>query len=129
LKPGKDQPLRITIKGLEVFAHHGLLAEEREKGQQFLFDIGISLKRTFAPDSDDIADTVDYGAVCDCVVETATADSYNLLERLAAVVADEILARFPAADRVKVRVAKAEPPIPHPLKEVAVLLKRTRLPE
>jgi dihydroneopterin aldolase len=122
----KEHPLRITIKGLEVFAHHGLLPGEKELGQRFLFDIGLSLKRSAAPETDDVADTVDYAAVCDCVAETAAAGSFNLLERLAAVVADEVLARFPAVDRVKVRVAKASPPLPHPVGQVAVMIKRTR---
>lgn len=122
----KEHPLRITIKELEVFAHHGLLADEKRVGQNFLFDIGLSLKQPAAPQTDDIADTVDYAAVCDCVVEVATGSTYNLLERLASVIADEILARFPSVDRVKVRVAKPAPPIPHPVGQVAVMLKRTR---
>ncbi|MHB0867635.1 MAG: dihydroneopterin aldolase [Thermoleophilia bacterium] len=119
--------MRITIKNLEVFAHHGLLPEERRLGQQFLFDIGLSLKHSAAPDTDDVADTVDYAAVCDCVVEVATAATYNLLEKVAAVTADAILERFPAVDRVKVRVAKAAPPIPHPVGQIAVMLKRNRV--
>ena len=122
----KEHPLRITIKGLEVFAHHGVLPEERRLGQPFLFDIGLTQKETRAPETDDIADTVDYADVCDLVAAVATAESYNLLEKLAGVVADEILARFPAVDRVKVRVAKASPPISHPVSQVAVMLKRTR---
>lgn len=122
----KEHPLRITIKELEVFAHHGLYEEEKRLGQPFLFDIGLSLKQTQAPHTDDIADTVDYAAVCDCVVEVATANTFNLLERLASATADEILARFPNVDRVKVRVAKSAPPISHPVGQVAVMLKRTR---
>ncbi|MHB1362032.1 MAG: dihydroneopterin aldolase [Thermoleophilia bacterium] len=122
----KEHPLRITIKGLEVFAYHGVLPEEKKQGQPFLFDIGLSQKQTSAPETDDIADTVDYAAVCDRVAEVATAGSYNLLEKLAAVVADDILERFPAVDRVKVRIAKTSPPISHPVSQVAVMLKRTR---
>lgn len=127
LTQSKEHPLRITIKGLEVFAHHGLLPEEKRLGQTFLFDIGLSQKQTRAPSTDDITDTVDYAAVCDCVAEVAAARSYNLLEKLASVIADEILARFPAVDRVKVRVAKTSPPISHPVSQVAVMLKRTRV--
>lgn len=121
-----EHPLRITVKGLEVFAHHGLLPEERRLGQPFLFDIGLALRHSAAPRTDDIADTVDYAAVCDCVVEVATANTFNLLEKLAAAVADEILTRFPAVDRVKVRVAKTSPPIPHSVGQIAVMFKRSR---
>ncbi len=122
----KEHPLRIAIKGLEVFARHGLLPGEKEKGQKFLLDIGLSLKHSAAPASDDIGDTADYAAVCDCVAEVATAATYNLLEKLAAVAADEILARFPQVDIVKVRAAKSSPPLPHPVSQVAVIIKRTR---
>ena len=123
---GKEHPLRITIKGLEVYAHHGLLPEEKRLGQRFLFDIGLSLKRCAALETDDIADTVDYAAVCDFVAGMAAAGSCNLLERLAAAVADAILERFPIVDRVKVRIAKAPPPLPQPVGQVAVMVKRTR---
>lgn len=122
----QGSPLRITIKGLEVFAHHGVLPEERKKGQNFLFDIGLSVKRSLAPESDDIGDTVDYAEVCDTVVKAATSETYSLLEKLAAVVADAILERFTGVDRVKVRVAKPAPPIQHPLRQVAVMIKRNR---
>ena len=60
---------RITIDGLEVFAHHGLLPEERETRP------ALPLRHQAVADglprparSDDIADTVDYAAVCDRVV-------------------------------------------------------------
>ncbi len=122
----KEHPLRITIKGLEVFAHHGLLPEEKETGQQFLFDIGLSLKHSAAPHTDDVADTADYSAVCDCVAGVAVSKPYNLLEKLAVVTADEILSRFPNVDRVKVRVAKVSPPLKHTVSQVAVMIKRTR---
>ena len=121
-------PLRITIKNLEIFAYHGILPEEREHGQTFIFDIGISLRNSVSPETDDLADTVDYAAVCDVVEEVATTGTYNLLEKLAAVVADEIIGLFPAVDRVKVRVAKPAPPIPHKVGQVAVMFKRSRAP-
>jgi len=124
---GRERPLRITIRALEVFAHHGLLAQEREQGQTFRFDIGLSLKNSAAPRTDDIADTIDYAAVCDLVTEVATAADYNLLERLAGVIADEILEHFPRADKVKVRAAKVSPPVSQPVGEISVMVKRNRV--
>jgi dihydroneopterin aldolase len=120
------QKVKITIEGLEVFAHHGLLPKEREISQPFVFDITLLLKRCAAAETDDIADTVDYAGVCDLVVSTATATSFNLLEKLATVVADAILANYPVVDKVKLRVCKTTPPISHSLSGVAVSLKRER---
>ena len=126
MNPPKERPLRLTIRNLEVFAHHGLLPEERERGQKFRFDIGLSLKDSAAPQSDDIADTIDYAAVCDLVARVATANTFNLLERLASVIADELLDNFPRAGKVKVRAAKVAPPVSHPVGEISVMVKRNR---
>ena len=119
--------IKIHIRSLEVFAHHGLLPEERELGQPFVFDIVLSLTDSAATESDAIEDTVDYAAVCDLVVETATSRSFNLLEKLAAVTSDAILRQYPAVEAVKMRVTKTSPPIPHPVGGVAVSLERTRV--
>ena len=66
------------------------------------------------------ADAVNYAAVTDRVVELAQGGPYRLLERLAAVIADDLVARF-GVTRARVRVAKPDVPIPHPLAEVAVI--------
>ncbi|MBI5870162.1 MAG: dihydroneopterin aldolase [Actinobacteria bacterium] len=118
--------LEVNIDGLEVFAHHGLLPEEREHGQLFRFDIRMTLTECEACDSDDISTTVDYAAVIDRLVATATSKSYSLLEKLAAVLAEMVLGEFPVVDRVWVRVTKPSPPIPHSVDGVSVSLERVR---
>jgi dihydroneopterin aldolase len=112
----------IEIRGLTVFARHGVHEEERERGQTFVLDVWLDCGRTAAPDSDDLADAVDYSAVCDRVVELATGGPYRLLERLAALIADDLVERFGVV-AARVRVAKPEAPIPHQLGEVAVTVE------
>jgi dihydroneopterin aldolase len=112
----------IEIIGLEVFAHHGVHDFEREEGQPFLFDIRLEGSPA-AERSDRLEDTLDYGAVCDRVVEIAEGGPYNLLERLAAVVADDLLAGF-AASSVTVTVHKPKAPIGHPFADVRVTVHR-----
>ncbi|MGQ0848667.1 MAG: dihydroneopterin aldolase, partial [Actinomycetota bacterium] len=51
----------IRLTGLEVFAYHGVLAEEREHLQPFLIDLELLVDLTTAAGSDDLADTIDYG--------------------------------------------------------------------
>ena len=120
------QPAEIAIKGLEVFAHHGLLDEERESGQLFRFDLDLFLDDCPACVSDDINDTVDYAAVADCVAVAATSSTYFLLERLAGAVAGSLLESFTALDRVRVRVVKVTPPVSHVISSIGVMLERTR---
>jgi dihydroneopterin aldolase len=123
-----DNPIEITIEGLEVFAHHGLLPEERELGQTFNFDIYLLLESCPACESDDVAETVNYAAVADTVVEAATGETYLLLEKLAAVIAEKVLAAYPGVSRVGIRAAKPAPPLPHVVESVAVYIERNRGP-
>lgn len=112
----------IEIIGLEVFAHHGVHDFERRDGQPFLFDI-LLVGPPASQDSDRLEDTLDYGAVCDRVVELAGGGPYSLLERLAAVIADDLLERFPASSAT-VTVHKPKAPIGHPFADVRVTVTR-----
>jgi dihydroneopterin aldolase len=109
----------VEVVGLEVFAHHGVHAEEREHGQRFVLDVRLECPAIAAADTDELADAVDYSAVCDRVVELATGGPYRLIERLAAIIADD-LAALPGVARARVRVAKPDAPISHNLETVAV---------
>jgi dihydroneopterin aldolase len=96
----------VELYGLEVFGRHGLLPEERAAGQTFLYD--IELETSDAPVSDRIEDAADYREVADLVRVVSEGKRFDLLEALAASIADVLLARFDA-QRVKVRVRKPRP--------------------
>lgn len=123
--PGAAQPVRIEIAGLSLYTHHGVGAAERELGQRLLLDVSMELDRCAATVTDDLEDTVDYGAVCREVAEAAQERSYRTLERLCAAVADRVVDRY-GPDTVTVRAAKPHPPIPMAVEEVAVELTRAR---
>ena len=83
--------------------------------------------------SDALADTVDYGAVTDAVVAACDAQHYDLLERLAQVVADAALADGRSdghggarVDEVTVTVRKLRPPVAHDLAFAGVRITRRR---
>ena len=112
----------VEIRGLEVFAHHGVHDHERRDGQPFLFDVRLGVAAT-AGASDRLEDAVDYGAVCARVVELAQGGPYNLIERLATVIADDLAARFPVSS-VEVTVHKPQAPVPHPFADISVTVRR-----
>jgi dihydroneopterin aldolase len=97
--------LLVELNGLEVFGRHGVLPEERS-GQVFLYD--IELETSDAALSDRIEDAVDYREVAELVRVVSDGQRFDLLEALAATVADVLLARFDA-ERVRVRVRKPRP--------------------
>ena len=94
----------IEIHGLKLHGRHGVLDEEREHGQTFLFDLWI--EGPGVP-SDRIEDALDYRDVVELVREVSDGTAFRLLEALAAEVADAIVRRFDTP-RVKVRVRKPE---------------------
>jgi len=95
--------ITVELRGLRVFAHHGVHADEKEHGQEFVFDVELDVGERGA--SDRLEDAVDYSSVAQAVKSVSDARSYDLLEALAGAVADELLARF-TPERVLVRVAK-----------------------
>ena len=98
----------LELEGLEVFGRHGVLEEERRDGQTFFYDITLDVSD--AGLSDLIEDAVDYREVAACVQEVSDGRRFQLLEALAAAVADAIVERFDVR-HVRVRVRKASPQI------------------
>jgi dihydroneopterin aldolase len=97
----------VELEGLEVFGRHGVLDEERRDGQMFLYDVRLELGG--APPSDRVEDTVDYRDIAECVKEISDGRQFNLIEALAAAVADALVERF-AVEQARVRVRKPSPP-------------------
>lgn len=95
---------RIIVRGLKLFGHHGVRAEERERGQILLVDVCLDLKRSSK--RDELADTVDYTAVLEALRELNEKRKFQLLESLAEASARLILERFPQVRKVRVRVRK-----------------------
>lgn len=54
---------KIIIKGLKFFAYHGVNPEEKEQGQNFIFDIILHVNINKACHSDNVEDTVSYAKV------------------------------------------------------------------
>ena len=95
--------ITVELRGLRLFGRHGVHEHEKRDGQDFVFDVELAVGDRGS--SDRLEDAVHYRAVALAVQEVSDARSYDLLEALAAAVADELLRRF-AAETVRVRVAK-----------------------
>lgn len=101
---------KILIRGLRVFAYHGVNPEEKQDGQPFELDITLCRDLSAAGESDDLAQTVSYAKAAKRAAAVLTATSYDLLERAATVVAETLLAEFPV-DEVTVRLKKPQAPV------------------
>jgi len=81
--PGVDPPDRIELRGLRVLGTHGVLPEERDRPQPFEIDIDMEVDLRRAGRSDQLADTIDYGAVAEAVAAAVAGPHVDLLEHLA----------------------------------------------
>lgn len=97
--------ITVEIRELHVFGRHGVHEAERERGQDFVFDVELEVGERGM--SDRLEDAVDYVAVARAVQEVSDATQYALLEALASAVADELEQRF-SPERSRVRVRKPE---------------------
>lgn len=117
---------RIELRGLVVLARCGVLPFEQEQDQPIEVDVDLVADLTAAGLSDDLADTIDYGAVCGLVEQTIQAKPVALLERLVAVVAEAVLAFDERIAEVDVVARKLRPPVPQQLATSGVRCVRRR---
>lgn len=115
----------ITLTGIRAFGHHGVYDQERRDGQDFIVDATLFLSTRRAAETDDVTDTVHYGEVAERIAEIVGGEPVNLLERLAARIADDLLSRGDV-ERVAVTVHKPQAPIPVPFDDVTVTIRRAR---
>ena len=116
---------RIELRGLKVRGNHGVFDHEREDGQDFFIDVVLWLDLSAAVDTDDLAETVDYGALAQQVAAIVGGEPRNLIETVGAEVAETIMAdeRISACE---VTVHKPSAPIPLTFDDVAVVTRRSR---
>jgi dihydroneopterin aldolase len=113
----------ILITGLRELGVHGVLPEEQTRPQPFEVDVELRLDLAAASDSDDLDDTVDYGAVCESISRVVSSERYQLLERLAARIA-EVCCVDERVRGVSVTVRKLHPPVRAMVDHVAVSIER-----
>lgn len=116
---------RIELRGLRVRGFHGVFEHERINGQDFLIDVTLWLDLTQAARSDDLADTVDYGALAQTVHDIVAGEPRNLIETLGADIAETVMADQRLA-AVEVTVHKPSAPIPLTFADVLVVTRRSR---
>jgi dihydroneopterin aldolase len=117
---------RIELTGIEAFGYHGVFEHERVDGQVFYADICADLDLEAASNSDDLADTVDYGAIVDLVIEDIQSDPCQLIEHLGGRIADRILFEFHKINRIAVTIHKPSAPVNGNVLDIAVTIERNR---
>jgi len=116
----------IVLNNIRAYGYTGFLPEERTLGQWFAVDVRLELSLEKAGQTDNIQDTLDYREVIDQIKNTIRTERFLLLERLAQVLTQQVLA-FPLVQAVTLRVTKVAPPIPDFTGQISIELHRAKV--
>jgi dihydroneopterin aldolase len=117
----------LTITGIECFAHHGVFDFEKRQGQVFVVDVTLGVDTRRAAETDDLADTVDYGSLVASIKDAVESEPVDLIE----TVVNRIAGLCLSDDRVewtRVTLHKPDAPIEAAFSDVALTITRTRGP-
>lgn len=116
---------RIELRGLRVFGYHGVFEHERRDGQEFLVDLTVWTDISAAAATDELAHTVDYGALAELAVGIVAGPPRNLIETVASEIAERVRG-VPGVADVEVVLHKPGAPIPHRFTDVRVVTGGSR---
>jgi dihydroneopterin aldolase len=117
---------RIVLDSMVFLGTHGVYPEEQETPQPFDVDVELALNLQPAGLSDDLAQTVDYGRVFDTCRQIVESTRFNLIEALAEAIAHELLAGFPPATEVTIRIRKPQVQLGGRLRAAGIEIRRRR---
>jgi dihydroneopterin aldolase len=103
---------------------HGVRASERDRPQEFKVDLEVDCDLSTPGRTDQLEDTIDYTKLRAIAKEVVEGESLNLLETLAARIAEGIL-KVAGVVAVSVTVSK-RPASMQPIEAAAVHINRTR---
>jgi len=116
---------RLELRGIEVYAKHGVLQSEQERAQVFKVDVTAYTDVSVPASTDDLADALDYSSLAMEVREVVGSESHKLIETVAVHVSDIVMGH-PNVSRSVVTIHKPYAPIDMIFEDVSVTVERSR---
>jgi dihydroneopterin aldolase len=113
----------IRINNIKLYAYHGCLKEEGLIGSQYRIDVKAYANFKKAAQTDNLMDAVDYVHL-NRIVKEEMAIRAELLEYVANRIVDRMLQEIPMIKKVKVSVAKINPPIEGNVADVSIIITK-----
>lgn len=114
----------IRIRGLRVFAHHGVFEEETRLGQMFVVNATLYTSTRQGGLADALEQTISYADVCVFLTEYLQKNTWKLLEAAVEHACRALLLKFPLIHEVELELEKPSAPIPLPFDSVSVCVRR-----
>ncbi len=116
---------KISLEGLEFFAHHGYYHEEQKIGNKFAVDITVHTDLSDAAEHDQLKETINYETLYR-LIRHEMSEPTKLLEHLGKRIMDVVFDQFPAINEIEVRVSKYNPPVGGICQKATVTLSEKR---
>ena len=110
----------IRIRGLKIFAHHGVFQEETRLGQTFVVNATLYTSTRKGGLLDSLEDTISYADVCLFLTEYLQKNTWKLQEAAVEHTCRALLLRFPLLRGVELELETPSAPIPLHFDRVAV---------
>lgn len=117
---------KIIIKGLKIFAFHGVNPEEKDEGQEFELDITMLADISSACKNDDLTKTINYAKAAKIIIRAMTEKKFNLIEKAGDYVAENLMREFDMLQEVTILLKKPNAPMKATFDYVAVEISRKR---
>lgn len=115
----------IELRNIHLYAHHGVMPQEREVGAWFTIDLKLRVSDCNAAYNDEITGTVSYADVYETVCEEMKKPS-RLLEHVGKRICECIYSRFESVTGIEITVCKDTPPMGGDGLNACVTLTTTR---
>jgi dihydroneopterin aldolase len=113
---------KIFLNDLHIDTIIGIYEWERKTLQTLSFDLELDWDIRTAAISDNIKDTLDYGAVTETIVHFVEASRYQLIESLAEDLCTLLLKTFPIP---KIKLTLSKPVALHGKNTARIVIERT----
>ena len=115
---------KISIRGLEVFANHGVFKEENVLGQKFIVNAELVCDTRSAGIEDNLEKSVNYAEVCNLITKVMRNNTFKLIEAAAENIAEKILLEYGLIREVTITLKKPWAPIMMSVDTVEVSITR-----
>ncbi|MBR5600122.1 MAG: dihydroneopterin aldolase [Bacteroidaceae bacterium] len=115
----------IQLKGVHLYAHHGVMEQERTIGAWFTVDIELEISEYSCLESDNIEGTVSYADVYE-IISREMATPSRLLENVCYRISKAIYEAFGQVKGITMTLTKDTPPMGGDRLNAAVTIKSRR---
>ena len=121
----KTTDMYIHLKGIRLYAYHGVDPQETAVGAYFLVNLKLKTDFSRAAQTDDLSGTVSYADIYQAIKDEMQVPS-QLLEHVCQRMAQRIFNDFPTIEELDIKLFKENPPMGAQAERVGVEMQCIR---